>query len=78
MNLKHILLVLAVASSAPALANTDPAKSASTGKGAGQARSQVYCIKYEGETGSRLARQLCMTKKQWAQEGVDVDELTKK
>ena len=39
---------------------------------------QVYCIQYENQTGSRLARQQCMTKKQWAQEGVNVDELAKK
>jgi hypothetical protein len=55
----------------------DPAKG-STAKNAGQGQSQVYCVKYENETGSRLARQLCMTKKQWAQEGVNVDELKRK
>ena len=75
MNIKHIFLVVAISSSAPALAHMDPAKGA-TAKNVGQ--SQIYCIKYENETGSRLARQLCMTKKQWAQEGVNVDELKRK
>ena len=41
-------------------------------------KEEVYCIQYENETGSRLARQQCMTKKQWAQEGVNVDELARK
>jgi hypothetical protein len=77
MNIKHIFLILAISSSAPARAHMDPAKG-STAKNAGQGQSQVYCVKYENETGSRLARQLCMTKKQWAQEGVNVDELKRK
>ena len=47
-------------------------------KGQGQPKEQIYCIQYENETGSRLARQQCMTRKQWAQEGVNVDELAKK
>jgi hypothetical protein len=27
----------------------------------------VYCIKYERETGSRIAAQECLTKRQWAE-----------
>ena len=38
----------------------------------------VYCIKYEKETGSRLAPQECLTRKQWAQKGINIDELLKK
>jgi len=38
----------------------------------------VYCIKYENQTGSRLPAQECMTKKQWAQKGINIDELLKK
>jgi hypothetical protein len=38
----------------------------------------VYCVKYEKETGSRLATQECLTKKQWAQKGINIDDLLKK
>ena len=39
----------------------------------------VYCIKYERETGSRIApQQACKTKKQWSEQGVDIDQLLKK
>ena len=38
----------------------------------------VYCIKYERETGSRIERQACKTKKQWSEQGVDIDQLLKK
>lgn len=38
----------------------------------------VYCIKYEKETGSRIAPQECLTKKQWARKGVNIDEMLRK
>ena len=71
MNTKQIILTTAIGLIAtPALASGAPSK--------GGPNQTVYCIKYELETGSRLSRQECMTKKQWAQKGVNVDELLRK
>ena len=39
---------------------------------------KTYCLRYAQDTGSHLTRTECRTKKQWAQLGVDVDELTDK
>jgi hypothetical protein len=56
----------------------------STGGKAAQANSpdpasaQKYCIEYEKIVGSRISQTECKTKKQWADQGVDVDELLKK
>jgi hypothetical protein len=77
MNMKHILLTLAIALSAPATAQI-AGKDGSAASSAEARKPLVYCIQYERETGSRLARQQCRTKKQWAQQGVDVDLLTRK
>jgi len=35
--------------------------------------TQKYCIKFDDITGTRISRQECRTKKQWADEGVQVD-----
>ena len=77
MNTKQILLTLAIALSAPATAQI-AGKDGSTGSPAEARKPLIYCIQYEQETGSRLVRQACKTKKQWAQQGVDVDQLTRK
>ena len=39
---------------------------------------QKYCVSYENMTGSRITRQECRTKRQWAEEGVDIDKMLKK
>ena len=33
-----------------------------------------YCIKFDEVTGSRISRDDCRTKKEWAAEGVEVEE----
>ena len=42
------------------------------------AKEQTYCLQSGVDTGSRIKRVDCKTKRQWAQLGVDVDELTDK
>jgi hypothetical protein len=70
MNAKPVLLASLVALiSSPALAGTAPKNKPS---------EKIYCIQYEKETGSRIGRQDCLTKKQWEQQGVNVDDLLKK
>jgi hypothetical protein len=50
------------------------AKSSQGGKSAPE---QKYCIEYEKMVGSRLSQTECRTKKDWADQGVDLDELLK-
>ena len=38
------------------------------------AKAKTYCLKGT-ITGSRMSRQQCKTKKDWAKDGVDIDEL---
>ncbi len=69
MNKKPILMTrLAAFLASPALAGAP--KNATI--------EPVYCIKYEREAGSRIAAQECLTKRQWAEKGIDVDRLLKK
>jgi putative hemolysin len=42
------------------------------------AKEQTYCLQSGVDTGSRIKRVECKTKRQWAQLGVDVDDLTDK
>ena len=77
MTIKHFIIGAGIAALASAgsaaLAQQGPA-----GKGSKQAQTTRYCIQFENETGSRLRREECRTKKGWAQVGVDVDGLLKK
>ena len=75
MTSKLIFIAAAALIAAPATAKA-PADAPKAGKTA--IAEQKYCIEYEKMTGSRVSRQECRTKKEWAEEGVDVDELLKK
>ena len=72
MTYKALAAALAISIvTSPALANsTADQKSA---KGQTSAGQQNYCIKFEF-TGSRIPREQCRTKKEWADEGVQIDE----
>ena len=81
MTSKLILIAATALIAAPGMATTTAAtKAAADAPKAGRtaAADQKYCIEYEKMTGSRVSRQECRTKKQWADEGVNVDELMKK
>jgi len=39
---------------------------------------RTYCLQYTQDTGSRINRTECRTKKDWERLGVDVDELIDK
>lgn len=67
--------IAAAAALAPAQANT-PAQNGNGHPVAAQEKK--YCIQYEQAVGSRVNRQACKTKRQWAREGVDVDKLLSK
>ena len=75
MTSKLFLIAATALIATPATAKA-PAEGPKAAKAA--ASEQKYCIEYEKMTGSRVSRQECRTKKQWAEEGVNVDELMKK
>jgi hypothetical protein len=55
------------------------APAAATDKAApSQAREVKYCMTPEALTGSRMRTTQCLTKAEWAQRGVDVDQLYRK
>jgi hypothetical protein len=59
------LSIAATASFAgPALASAAP-----------QAKQVRYCITFQPSTGTRIHHTDCMTKAQWAEQGVNIDEL---
>ena len=64
-----IALVLAVS-----LSGTPATDSAKTKK---STKERTYCIQYDDLVGSRIRKADCLTKKQWADQGVDVDEMLK-
>ncbi len=41
-------------------------------------QDQKYCVTFQSDTGSHLARTECRTKKEWRQLGVDIDQLSSK
>jgi len=72
MNAKQLSLILTAALSVPAMAQDAPKS------GTAVRPPQIYCVQYEVETGSRIARQECLTRKEWAKRGVNIDELIRK
>ena len=67
-----LALLSLIFTAAPAAA-ADPAKNQT----AAQDRTK-YCIEVEASTGSRINKMECRTKAEWAQLGVDVDQVLAK
>lgn len=63
-------LAISIAASSAAAAGTTDQKS----KGQASVGERKYCIKYGDMTGTRVKREECRTKKDWADEGVQIDE----
>ena len=74
MMMKSIMSAVAITLlAAPANATLQSQK-----KGAGKPTAQLFCIRFDQDTGSRINREECRTKKEWAQKGVDIDEVLKR
>ena len=73
MTSKHILITAIAMIAAPASAQGS--SDSKTEKAA--ASEQKYCLSYENVTGSRVSKQECKTKRQWAKERVDIDKMLK-
>lgn len=73
--MRHTVIALALGTmlvSTPVLAGNSAEKAEAQKTGA--VDKTKYCIKLDDMTGSRLSRQECLTRKQWAAQGVDIDE----
>jgi hypothetical protein len=55
-----------------------PAAAEQSAKARPATPEKTYCLQYSQDTGSRINRTECRTKKDWARIGVDIDELTRK
>jgi len=62
-----VFAIAAVTVAAPAIASSGPA-----------AKEVKYCVKSVTDTGTRIRVTECRTKAQWAQRGVDVEQLRRK
>jgi len=69
-----IASIAALATAAPATA-AGPASKVQVEKSRRAVKGPVYCMNDEKLVGSRIQKQTCMTKPDWAKEGVDVDQL---
>lgn len=78
MRTKEMLVALGmVLIAAPATAAGADGKENAASKSATAAQEKKYCIAYDNIVGSRVARQECRTKADWARQGVDVEKLLK-
>jgi hypothetical protein len=73
MTSKHILITAIAMIAAPASAQATSDSKASKASPS----EQKYCLSYENVTGSRVSKQECKTKRQWAKERVDIDKMLK-
>ena len=62
-----------IAVPASATINTAAAKTAKSAS----ADQKKYCVAYDGVVGSRVTKQECKTKAEWAKDRVDIDKLLK-
>ena len=62
-----------IAVPASATANSSANKSSKSAAAA----QKKYCIAYDGIVGSRVTKQECKTKSEWAKERVDIDKMLK-
>ena len=69
--MSRLFLLLTAALATPAAASPDAEHPMKAPEGTSETR---YCMNIEATTGTRIERVKCWTRKQWADQGVDVDE----
>ena len=75
MTSKHTFLAaIALIATPPALAKGNEAAPKTDKTSASETK---YCLSYDKMTGSRMSKQECRTKRNWAKDGVDVDKMLK-
>ena len=75
MTSKLILITAIAMIAAPASASAQISDSSKADKAS--VSEQKYCLSYENVTGSRVSKQECKTKREWAKERVDIDKMLK-
>jgi len=66
------MLALAQPASAENAASASTAKASEGQKADGKAAAKKICLRVDLETGTRLSKQSCRTKEEWAEEGVEI------
>ena len=78
MTSKQIILAAAMAFIAvPASATGNSSDQKSDKNSAASVDNKKYCIAYDNIVGSRVSRQECKTKAEWAKDRVDIDKMLK-
>ncbi len=73
MAYKELVIALGMIVAASPVSATNPEPARMTAAPAGNADAK-YCLHVEPATGSRLEFVLCLTRQEWAEQGVDVDK----
>ena len=76
MTSRQIIAAVSMALMAVPASATVNTAAAKPGKSAA-ADQKKYCVAYDGVVGSRVTKQECKTKAEWAKERVDIDKLLK-
>jgi threonine aldolase len=76
MTSKQIIAAVGMALIAVPASATTNTVAAKPGKSA-DADQKKYCVAYDGVVGSRVTKQECKTKVEWAKDRVDIDKLLK-
>lgn len=76
MTSKQIIAAVGMALIAIPASATVNSSASKAGKSAA-ADQKKYCIAYDGIVGSRVTKQECKTKSEWAKERVDIDKMLK-
>ena len=77
MTSKQLILAAAMALIAVPASATGNSSDQKSDKNAAGADSKKYCISYDNIVGSRVNRQECKTKAEWAKDRVDIDKMLK-
>ena len=76
MTSKHIIAAIGMAMMAVPVSATSNTVAAKPDKSAA-ADQKKYCVAYDGVVGSRVTKQECKTKAEWAKDRVDIEKLLK-
>jgi hypothetical protein len=68
-------LTALIATPAAAAGNSQSAPAKETRPAAEKSKATKYCLTYEKTTGSRIEKTECRTKADWAQQGINLDDL---
>ena len=74
----HCKALLAFTACALIASQASAAQQAGSAKNRAPAREKTYCLQFEPDTGSRISRTECKTRKEWSRLGVQIDDLIKK